>query len=203
MKKTIILLSILLTCKLSYTQSFKAGFLGGLCASQVSGDNYSGFNKPGFVFGGFTSLPLKNGKSEIGFEILYIQKGSRHYPNPNKFDYTDYKISLSYIEVPLIFTYHVPLKGLSAEIGSAYARLISQKEVLNELKYSNPFNNTEIDFLFGFKYLISEKMEISFRNYTTWFFTPIRSHSGNGKYRFNWGQYNNGISLALRYNFGK
>ncbi|MEI7594271.1 MAG: hypothetical protein WCK02_00885 [Bacteroidota bacterium] len=203
MRKYLVLLLLLFFIEFSFGQSFNAGLLGGFTASQVSGDDYSGFNKLGFTFGAYTYLPLKNEKSNIGLEIFFIQKGSRHLPNTEKFDYTDYAIRLSYIEIPIIYTHQMPVNGLNLEIGSAYARLISQKEVLNYVTFNNPFNDTEIDFIAGFKYAISERIDLGLRNYTTWFFSPIRAHSGAAKYRFNWGQYNTALSFSIRYNFAK
>src|SRR5688500_8078379 len=74
---------------------FRVGFMGGIATSQVHGDNFSGFDKAGFVAGGFAKKQL-NEKWDVKFEILYIQKGSRDLAHPDKDDYISYQLRLNY-----------------------------------------------------------------------------------------------------------
>ena len=97
MKQHILLIiSIIFSLNKTYTQEFNGGLIAGLSTSQVSGDMLGGFNKLGFLIGGFTKRKINN-KLNLQFEITYIEKGSRN-PNINKDNIQE--ISLSYIEIP-------------------------------------------------------------------------------------------------------
>ena len=56
-------------------QTFKAGLLAGLSGSQIEGDGYGGYNKLGFIAGGFSNVDL-NEKWSTQIEIYFINKGS-------------------------------------------------------------------------------------------------------------------------------
>jgi hypothetical protein len=71
---------------LNAQQRFNAGIKAGVSTTQVSGDTYSGYNKAGLVGGAFVR-GIMNEKWTGQFEIMYIQKGSRHNGNPDKGDY--------------------------------------------------------------------------------------------------------------------
>jgi len=79
-------------------QRFKAMAIVGANASQIDGDNLYGFNKLGLSAGG--RLSYANDKSiDYALEMLYSQRGS----SVKFFNNADGdKISLNYIEIPLI-----------------------------------------------------------------------------------------------------
>ena len=105
MKKAIFYLLILSHTQL-YTQDFAGGVTIGLSASQVSGDNLAGYNKAGLLIGAFANRKITK-LLTVQMEINYIQKGSNN-PNINDLQNSNYNtpdISLSYVEVPIIFNF--------------------------------------------------------------------------------------------------
>jgi len=123
LRKLLVIILFSLWSNITFAQSnFKAGLLGGIIGSQVSGDNLSGFNKPGLVVGTFVSRKLKNEKASFEFQITYIQKGSRKQVHPDKGDLTFYLLRLNYIEVPLLLKYKI--KKFTYEFGPSAASLL-------------------------------------------------------------------------------
>ena len=79
----------------------RAGLKGGLCWANVVGkDSAEMSNKMGFCGGGFMVIPI-NQPLSFQAELLYVMKGGREreelYP-----DDTVIKLSLNYIEIPLL-----------------------------------------------------------------------------------------------------
>ena len=58
-KKIVILFFLTFFMSDISSQNFKGGIITGLNTSQVSGDLLSGFNKLGWIAGGYTKLALK------------------------------------------------------------------------------------------------------------------------------------------------
>jgi len=58
-----------------FSQEFEGGFLGGLTASQIDGDLFSGYNKVGITAGAYTTRKI-NSSVNWKLEIRYTQKGS-------------------------------------------------------------------------------------------------------------------------------
>lgn len=112
----------LMTNNIARGQSFKAAVLAGINSSQVSGDELSGFNKVGLFIGGSAILPVSE-KSLVEMELLFIQKGSKTPTPKNGAANNFYKMSLNYLEVPLIYTFR-PVKYVS--VHAAYFWSISR-----------------------------------------------------------------------------
>ena len=72
----------------SVAQKFQGGIAAGLVGSQVAGDTYSGYNKPGAYTGIWVRLAL-NDRSSLQTELSYFQKGSRHNPDEEKQEATN------------------------------------------------------------------------------------------------------------------
>jgi hypothetical protein len=83
-------------------QSLKAGFFGGITASQVDGDFYTGYNKLGFTAGAFVNNYLEY---DIYWqaELKYVTRGV--YKGPADNDPSLYRSSYHYLEVPLSVHY--------------------------------------------------------------------------------------------------
>ena len=185
----------------SFSQKFEGGILGGFVVSQVDGDRLGGYDKPGITFGGFIKLKVKE-KISIQTELKYIQKGSADYANPEKGDYSSYKLRLNYIEMPFILKYHYRTK-ISFDAGLGFAYLINDTENENNQGFVDAFpayNNFEIPFICGASYQLTPKIEISGR--FSWSILPIRPFSG-GNYWWNRGQNNELLSLTFNYKFRK
>ena len=76
-KKWIGIIAACILINMGHAQQFKGGFYIGFLATQVDGDDFSGYKKPGLFFGMFANIPFKNGKIKLQMEIDYAQKGSR------------------------------------------------------------------------------------------------------------------------------
>ncbi len=100
-------ISLLLVYNLSQAQDFSGGIFLGLTASQIDGDSYSGFNKPGITAGVFIQHPFSP-ILEGDMEIRYSMRGAK---NPKSDDQTGlYVLTLHYMDVPI--TLAVKIKGI-------------------------------------------------------------------------------------------
>ncbi len=205
MKNKIFLLSILLFIATSgFSQSFKGGLIGGLSASQISGDQLTGYNKAGIYAGGFVKLNLKE-KYGFQIELAYIEKGSQKNARPNKGDPKSYKLSLQYVEIPFILQYYFRPK-LTFEGGLFYSVFINSKEEdeygLMTLPANHPkFKKGEFGGQIGLAYKITDKWDVNLRSSASIF--KVREHKGGGTYYLNRGQYNSVLMFSFRYQFGK
>lgn len=176
----------------------------GITASQVHGDNYSGFNKLGFTGGLYVNALLnKTLSTELG--IIFVQKGSRHNQNPEKYDFKYYYLNLNYLEVPVILRYS-PNKFFLT-IGASFAYLMSYYEASESGNQTGifPFNRNEYSLNAGIGMNLSKKLGFEVRTNNS--FITIRPFGGNFKpyYNnflarwFNKGFYNNVLQLVFTY----
>lgn len=190
---------LLLTVSSLFAQKFEGGIFTGICGSQVGGDNYSGFNKAGFIIGGLVRRPVSE-KWNLQIELLYVQKGSRFVSSDSsKADF--YQIKVNYIEIPFLAQY-VRSEKLLFEVGPSFGVLTySQEENLyGIIPGQKPFKTTEIAFNLGMEWIIYQNLRLNFRFTNS--LLPIREHASGATYLFNQGQYNTAIYLTLRYFIG-
>jgi hypothetical protein len=182
-------------------QKFSGGLLGGVSASQVSGDRLAGFDKAG-IYGGFFANFSFSEHSAIQMEIDFIQKGSRKNPRPSKGDYEKYVLRLNYIEVPLLYKW-MTTKSFGFEIGPAAAVLLKSSDVeLDQngaIPFQPAFNPYDFSVMAGVYFKLGEHLKTNLRFSNS--VVPVRSHSGGATYRLNRGQYNSVIGLSLQYEF--
>ncbi|MFO7829370.1 MAG: outer membrane beta-barrel protein [Bacteroidales bacterium] len=202
MKPLILLLSIIsLTLSSVFAQTFGGGFLGGLSASQLDGDNWGGYHKIGLTAGAYTFTQL-NKYVKAQLELRYTEKGSKsNSKDPSVF----YQARLNYIEAPIMLKYTF-LQKLNADIGLTAGYLVkgTEDDGYGELEADPPFKPYELSFLIGVQYQILEKLHFNIRfNYSI---LPVGDHPGSQTWLFNRGQYNNVLTFAVYYqlaNFGK
>ncbi|MGB3948866.1 MAG: porin family protein [Bacteroidia bacterium] len=199
-KIIVILILVILSNKLWSQKRFIPGLKAGVSTSQVAGDNYSGYNKAGFIGGGTLTAQFSE-KYAGHFEIMYIQKGSQHNGNQEKGDYNFYFLELDYIEVPLLFQFHQ--RKFTYEVGPAIAFLIGEEEFFNffNLTGANPFNKNEISINAGLNYSIYKGLGINWRFSHS--ITPIRAHASGATRWYNPGQMNNVLTFTLTYKFNQ
>ena len=181
-------------------QKFNGGLILGLSGSQVAGDSYSGYNKFGFMGGGFVNFQLLN-ILNLQLEMEYVQKGSRQNPDANGLDLRSYKLNLDYVEVPLLLKFSF-LKVLKLELGVAAAVLVHSYEEINGNSItSRPFQSTNYSTIVGLSFSFAKKFTTSLR--TSDSFTSIRKTTNSGDvYRyFSWGQWHDMLTLSLQYQF--
>lgn len=180
-------------------QEFKAGLLGGITTTQVSGDGLAGFDKAGITLGGYVERNMSKAFS-LAFEINYIQKGSRSSVDPNSNYF--YRMRLSYIEIPLTIHLHFKNK-ISFGTGPSVATLISSSEADVFGVYPNtlPFKKIDISGLADAGFLLSSKTSVHIRYSQS--LLPIRSLDDVAYTNavIQGGQYNSVLSLFLQLHF--
>jgi hypothetical protein len=179
-------------------QNFKAGLKAGFCASQVSGDNLSGFDKAGIVAGAFVANDFSR-KTGLQMEIIFIQKGSRRRVSED--DNSFYRLRLHYAEVPVLFLFR-PSKKITLTGGLSAGVLIHAEEAnqLGVIYNTPPFNKLEISTQLGIRFILSDHWAADLRHSNS--LTTVRDFEGSyNYYYFEKGQYNTAVHLTLHYTF--
>lgn len=195
------LLVLVLLClfdKDAVAQDFHGGLRLGICASQVSGDNLSGYDKAGILGGAYVNRSFSE-KISVQMEMMFIQKGSRS--TVSKIDNSYYRMRLHYLEVPLLFRYHAG-KKIVLEAGLSAGTLIFSEEnnQIGVIYGTPPFKKIEIASQLGLQFIFSENWAADLRYSGS--LTPVRAFEGSYNYNyFDQGQYNSSLQLSLEYTF--
>lgn len=178
-------------------QSFQGGIAAGLVGSQVNGDTYSGYNKPGIYASGWIRIGLGE-RSRFHTELSYFQKGSRHNPDVNKGDEEFYLMRLGYIEMPFLYEYKLSEK-MSIHGGPAISFLLHNYEEFNYLMADyGKFQLFNLTANIGMGYNLNEKYSVILRNNRS--LLSIRDQKkDNSLSSFFKGQYNDALILILSY----
>jgi len=177
-----------------YSQMFGGGIIAGFSTTQVAGDLLGGFNKIGFLAGGYTNLKIKN-NINIRFEIKYIEKGSK---NPRIKENNFAEISLSYIEIPISISLQQK-ENLGVEFGIYPAFLIDSEmnDYFSKININPSFIKYDFGIFAGINYKINEKMILNTQISNS--IIPIRPHVSGVTNGINKGQYNTTLNFALHY----
>lgn len=190
-------------------QRFRAGFSGGLIASDIAGAHTRAkarFHKVGFTAGLLGNVQIAK-KAVFQFEINYMQKGSLQPPDSLNMGY--YKIALQYVEIPLIFKrqIYINYKGKSVnkvdiEGGLSYGRLL-HTTVIGSTNYSLPtagdyFNKNIVNLVLGVDYNFTKNVYFCFRYCNSLSPAVKRNALKPGFYSQT---FNNGNNLALEFSF--
>ncbi len=185
-------------------QNFIGGALLGLNASQVSGDNLTGYNKAG-LYGGFFVGKNLSEKSQLEMRLTYSAKGSRDIPDPENGKFSAYYLHLNYIEVPILYRYKIKKVWLFGGLSGGY---LMHSSIANESgpfpTYSienRPFKKYEVSTHLGISLALAKKWEIEVKTVDTFPLLPIRKHASGATffYALNYGQTNNLLSFSLKY----
>ena len=196
-----ILISLICTSNAGAQESFNAGVLAGINASQVSGDNYGGFNKAGMLFGLFSNVNVSQ-KLNLQIELNFSQKGSRKNPKTDEGDTDFFLLRMNYIEIPLML--RTDYKRFKFEGGGYYSQLINyhledengEFDIPEEL---NQFNNNDIGFLVGVYFKFTESLVMNWRFSNS--IVDFREFDSSGRFLFNTGMFHHYMSINLRYVF--
>ena len=182
-----------------FAQRFEGGLLAGLNASQVDGDSYSGYNKPGIVAGAYV---INNFSPTVfsGMEIKFAQKGSRKNPNYKIDDQVKYIMRLNYIDMPLYLG--VRTGGNASIIGGVSAGyLFSATEYDNYGEFQEedkrPFNDFDVQGMIGFRYQITDRLSVDLRG--AYSLLPIREQPGEVLYYWLDSQFSNLLNTTVLY----
>ena len=202
------LISSLMVFSIS-AQDFKAGAQFGLITSQISGDASGGYFKLGLTGGLFVSRDFR-GHYSGEFGITYTPKGSKRFLRGAEGEILaeEYKLSLSYIEIPVLFQYSTDSLGLTLEIGPTIGVLLGQEEVENAGQYDvhyGDFHRLEWGIMTGVSKKIGDHLSLSIRaSHSVW---HVREHPSGASwvslvnFTFNRGQYNTALMASLKYHF--
>jgi hypothetical protein len=176
------------------SQEFNGGLIGGVSASEISGDRLEGPNKAGVYAGGFVNRYFTE-KSSAQMELNFVQKGSRQNPDSTN-GYSSYLLRINYVE---LFThYKWDFHHLfTLEVGPSLGVLISQYEEADYQLLDNPFNLFDLSLNIGLFYHLNPRWSFNIRYSNS--ILPVRPHSGGTTYKFNQGQYNEVLSFTFHY----
>ncbi|MDX1477585.1 MAG: porin family protein [Saprospiraceae bacterium] len=157
-----------------YAQGFGARVILGLNASQIAGDQLAGFDKVG-LSGGLQGTVFLTEKFDLNVEFLYNEKGSR----PDIFNGTldpDIHITLRYIELPVFVTvqdwldeeagYYKAFGQAGLSVGRLMSVSTADRHNPDDMRLDDlvdHFNNTDVSWLVGFGFRLSQRWAISFR----------------------------------------
>jgi hypothetical protein len=195
---SVLSLALLLHITTTGQQKFTSYGSLGFVASQVEGDNLSGFNKAGIAAGLGLELSLDR-KWAAGFELMYVQKGSLKLEDPDRNDYRYYRLNVNYIEVPVLLQYKISKVGLFA--GGSLGILVSSREETEAgpPTAAYPFERSDVSICAGASYRFAKKWSLRARFSES--LLPIRRTAAGQRGifgRFS-GQYNTAIILTINF----
>jgi len=201
-KKLFIPVLFLLAVNTLFAQRFEGGILAGFNATQVEGDTFKGYHKPGIVAGGFVQIDVAPAIF-LAMEIKYSQKGSRNKTKPEQPE--KYIMRLGYIDLPVYMAFRTNDRG-SIIGGLSTGFLIHSKEFDEYGEFpkedKNAFNTIDLQPFIGFQFDLLDNIKADLRFALS--VLPVRGQPGEGtNYYWHNNQFNNVISLALFYNFSK
>jgi len=198
MRKLFLLLLILIPAVSFAQRDFQGGLTAGIIGSQMSGDGLAGFDKVGFQAGAYISIPLGD-RLAAQMEMYYIAKGSQRPQNSDDPTQDNFGYRFNYVEVPLLLDYETNL--LNIEVGGYFGVLTSSKLIFNNLNFDitqpEP-EKTDIGFVLGVKYDLTDKIGASFRYSQS--LVPVRDYVDSAvSPSFDGGMYHSVLHLVLRY----
>lgn len=213
MRKIIFFTLLLIGCTMSAgAQIFEGGLLAGFNGTQVEGDAYRGYHKPGLLAGAYVQTDFT--VSVFGaMEIKYSQKGSRsksllnvlrneetgEIVGPVDDQIQKYIMRLGYVELPFYMGFRTS-EFISVIGGVSLGYLLSSAEYDDYGRFPAQdevrFNKVDLQPFAGFQFNVSELLKLDIR--MAYSVLPIR---GESVQYFYWrtSQFNNVISMALYY----
>ncbi len=199
MKRILLSVVLFFVIAFGFAQPFNGGAMIGFAATQVAGDTYSGFNKAGPIAGFFVNFhPVDH--SSVQMELYYVMKGSQKNANAVEGDNESYLLRLNYIELPLLYQFHIG--WFAIEAGPSVAFLMSGYEEKNgeDIK-ADDFATATLQLNFGVEFTVAKNWKIDIRTNNS--VTNLRNETHTGQVRRFWsyGQYNDVLQLTLAYQF--
>ena len=186
-------------------QRFDGGLIAGFNATQVEGDAFKGYIKPGGLAGFFVQTDVAPAIF-AGMEIKYSQKGSRKRIKQNDPDPEKYIMRLGYIDLPLLVGFRTSDRGaVVAGVSAGYLMHSMEYNEYGEFPQEDlhPFKNLDVQPFLGFQFDMLDRLKVDLRFALS--VLPIRGQPGEDATTYYWlnNQFNNVISLAAYYNLGR
>jgi hypothetical protein len=211
MKNVLILLLAVVSFNFIQAQRFEGGILGGLTASQVDGDTYSGFHQVGIHFGGFTRTQF-NPRWAGQMELKYSARGASRAVFTEE-EISNYNLKLRYVSIPVVVQFFLT-DNVFFDGGISPAYLVNRvwhdssgKLEEDEIKEKGDFRKFDLDGILGINYVLNKNVSLSIRY--AYSIIPIRKRlTGNAWYGllarmigYTEGDYNNFLTFGVYYNF--
>jgi hypothetical protein len=183
----------------AYSQRFEGGVIAGFNASQVDGDLYKGYHKPGIALGGYVQTNLTR-TVYAGMELKLMQKGSRNIDSLAIEGQIKYIMRLNYVDLPVYLGIRTSEK-ISLLIGVSPGYLISGTEYNDYGKFPEQDQHTFNDFDFqgwlGFRFQLTRRLYADLRG--SYSLIPIRKQEGEALWYWKSNQFNNMLSTTIQY----
>ena len=201
-KKIFIPILFVLLANVVSAQRFEGGILAGFNATQVEGDTYKGFHKPGLVAGFFVQTDVAPAVF-LAMEIKYSQKGSRNKVKPKEPE--KYIMRLGYIDIPIYAAFRTNDRGsIIGGISTGFLVHSAEFDEYGEFpkEDQNAFNTIDLQPFIGFQFDFLDNIKVDLRFALS--VLPVRGQPGEGtNYYWHNNQFNNVISLALFYQLAR
>lgn len=195
----LIILLLTITSLTGFAQRFEGGALIGLNASQVDGDNYSGYHKPGVALGGFVQTNLSR-TIYAGMELKLMQKGSRNIDSLATDGQIKYIMRLNYVDLPVYLGIRTS-ERISLLVGVSPGYLISGREYNDYGKLTEQdqkaFSEFDLQGLLGFRFQFTKRLFVDLRG--AYSVLPIRKQKGDPLWYWRSNQFNNLLSTTVLY----
>jgi hypothetical protein len=196
------LLLILLGCAMStltFAQRFEGGVIAGFNASQVDGDLYKGYHKPGLAIGGYVQTDLSR-TVYAGMELKLMQKGSRNIDSLAIEGQIKYIMRLNYVDLPVYLGIRTS-ERISFLLGVSPGYLLSGIEYNDYGKFpeedTKPFNSIDVQGWLGFRFQMTRRIYVDLRG--AYSLLPIRKQEGEALWYWKSNQFNNLLSTTVIY----
>lgn len=180
-------------------QRFEGGIIAGFNASQVDGDSYSGYHKPGIALGAYVQTNLSR-NLYAGMELKFMQKGSRNIDSLATNGQIKYIMRLNYVDFPVYLGIRTSEK-ISFLVGLSPGYMISGAEYNDYGKFEeedqNPFNELDLQGMLGFRFQINRRICIDLRG--AYSVLPIREQAGDPLWYWKSNQFSNLLSTTVLY----
>ncbi len=199
MKKLLFVVSVLFLGFGGMAQRFEGGILAGFNGTQVAGDAYEGYHKPGILTGGYVQTDLAPAVF-AGLELKFSQKGSRSRQDPKNPVPDKYIMRLNYADLPVYFGFRTN-DVVSVVGGVSFGYLINSVEINEDGKFPPEdqvaFNDFDLQPFVGFRFEITDRIKSDLR--LAYSVLPVRGKPDNDLWYWRQNQFNNVISFALYY----
>lgn len=152
---------------------FYGGVRVGFTASQISGDDLSGFHKVGAHAGVFVNHAIHpSGKLKLQLELDFTMKGSHSYTPSNQYSNNFYSLTLGYVEMPLMVVWTAGKWTLwgkpfqfELELGPVFGVNVFSRErdAVGLIVGRPPFRRFEFSGIGGISLMVAEHHSINFR----------------------------------------
>ena len=144
-KRIVIIFTLLAIATLGKSQNIKAFVTSGVTLSQIDGDEVYGFKKFGYVGSVGALIPLESKERWlVSLEAMFSQRGAREERSYNSYHY---KVTLPYIEIPLMAHFSDPKGGWTFGVGFSYSRLMGTPKETFHYDTTGFIPDTEAPFI--------------------------------------------------------